>query len=159
LDILWVFFNSVKNFSHRNLTQPHDGWITNPPTGWFHHTVGFSFFTSTPFKEFVYGHSSHHWKRPQVSLTRGFFPFLPRTSPTSTDRQGGVSFQNTPMGKITHTHTPRTPGEYSTTYLRVRICAHSPRTGIRSKCLQVSPQRHTYGSESVQRDAFQASKV
>ena len=40
------------------------------------------------------------------------------------------------MGKITHTHSPRTGVESSTTYLRVRICAYSPRTGIRSKCLQ-----------------------
>ena len=48
----------------------------------------------------------------------------------------GVSFQTTPMGKITHTHSPRTGVESSTTYLRVRICAYSPRTGIRSKCLQ-----------------------
>ena len=50
------------------------------------------------------------------------FPFLPRTIPTSTDQQGGVSFQTTPMGKITHTHSPR---------------------------LGLSPQQHTYGSESV----------
>ena len=64
------------------------------------------------------------------------FSFLPRTIPTSTDQQGGVSFQTTPMGKITHTHSPRTGVESSTTYLRVRICAYSPRTGIRSKCLQ-----------------------
>jgi len=53
------------------------------------------------------------------------FPFLPRTIPTSTDWQGGVSFQTTPMGKITH--------------------IHSTRTGVRG----LSPQRHTYGSESV----------
>jgi len=64
------------------------------------------------------------------------FPFLPRTIPTSTDQQGGVSFQTTPMGKVTHTHSPRTGVESSTTYLRVRIRVYSPRTGIRSKCLQ-----------------------
>ena len=64
------------------------------------------------------------------------FSFLPRTIPTSTDQQGGVSFQTTPMGKITHTPSPRTGVESSTTYLRVRICVYSPRTGIRSKCLQ-----------------------
>jgi len=64
------------------------------------------------------------------------FPFLPRTIPTSTDQQGGVSFQTTPMGKITHTHSPQTGVESSTTYLRVRICAYSPRTGVQSKCLQ-----------------------
>jgi len=52
------------------------------------------------------------------------------------DQQGGVSFQTTPMGKITHTHSPRTGVESSTTYLRVRIYVYSPRTGIRSKCLQ-----------------------
>jgi len=64
------------------------------------------------------------------------FSFLPRTITTSTDQQGGVSFQTTPMGKITHTHSPRTGVESSTTYLRVQICEYSPRTGIRSKCLQ-----------------------
>jgi len=47
------------------------------------------------------------------------FSFLPRTVPTSTDQQGGVSFQTTPMGKITHTHSPRTGVESSKTYLRV----------------------------------------
>ena len=137
LDILWVFFYSVKNFSHRNLTQPHDGWITNPPTRWFHHTVGFSFFLPLHFSSSL-STDTH----PTIGKTTGLinswvFPFLPRTSPTSTDRQRGVSFQSTPMGKITHTHSPRTGGEFSTTYLRVR--AYSPRTGIRSKCLQLSP--------------------
>ena len=38
------------------------------------------------------------------------FSFLPRTIPTSMDQQGGVSFQTTPMGKITNTHSPRTGG-------------------------------------------------
>jgi len=33
------------------------------------------------------------------------FPFLPPTIPTSTDQQGGVSFQTTPMGKITHSQS------------------------------------------------------
>ena len=64
------------------------------------------------------------------------FSCLPRTIPTSTDEQGGVSFQTTPMGKITHTHSPRTGVESSKIYLRVRICVYSPRTGTRSKCLQ-----------------------
>jgi len=66
----------------------------------------------------------------------GLNRLIPRHIPTSTDQQGGVSFQITPMGKITHTHSPRTRVESSTTYLRVQICAYSPRTGIRSKCLQ-----------------------
>jgi len=73
---------------------------------------------------------------PAGLLISWVFSFLPRTIPTSTDQQGGVSFQITPMGKITHTHSPRTRVESSTTYLRVQICAYSPRTGIRSKCLQ-----------------------
>jgi len=64
------------------------------------------------------------------------FSFLPRTIPTSTDQQGGVSFQTTPMSKITRTHSPRTEVESSKTYLRVRICVYSPRTGTRSKGLQ-----------------------
>jgi len=59
------------------------------------------------------------------------FSFLPRTIPTSTDQQGGV----TPMGTIPHTHSPRTGVESSKTYPRVRIFAYSPRTGTRSKCL------------------------
>ena len=107
--------------------QPHDGSITQ----WV-----FPFFTTTSFKDLVYGQSSSHWQRLRVSSSRGFFPFLPRTIPTSTDQQGGISFHTTHMGKITHTHSPRTGVESSTTYLRVRICAYSPRTGIRSKCLQ-----------------------
>jgi len=98
--------------------------------------VCFSFFTTITFKDLVYGQSSSHWERLQVSLSRGFFSFSSRTIPTSTDQQGGVSFQTNPMGKITHTHSPRTGVKSSTTYLRVRICAYSPRTGIRSKCLQ-----------------------
>ena len=61
-----------------------------------------------------------------------FFPFLPQTILTSTDQQG----ETTPVGKIIHTHSPRTGVEFSKTYLRVRICAYSPRTGTRSKCLQ-----------------------
>ena len=63
------------------------------------------------------------------------FPFLPRTIPTSTDQQGGVSFQTTPMGKITHSQSTDWV-ESSTTFLRVRICVYSPRTGTRSKGLQ-----------------------
>ena len=38
------FFYSVQNFYHREFIQPHDGWITNPATRWFHHTVGFYFY-------------------------------------------------------------------------------------------------------------------
>jgi len=53
------------------------------------------------------------------------FSFLPRTIPTATDQQGGVSFQTTPMGKITHTHSPRTGVESSKTYPRVRISVQS----------------------------------
>ena len=57
-----------------------------------------------------------------AGLPSWVFPFLPRTIPTSTDQQEGISFQTTPMCKITHTHSPRTGVESSTTYLRVRIC-------------------------------------
>jgi len=60
LDILWVFY-SVENFYHRKFIQPHDGWITNPTTRWFHHTVGFSFLTTITFKDLVCGQSSSHW--------------------------------------------------------------------------------------------------
>jgi len=48
----------------------------------------------------------------------------------------GVSFQTTPMGKITYTHSPRTGVDSSKTYPRVRIFACGPKTGTRSKCLQ-----------------------
>jgi len=130
------FFYSVQNFYHRKFIQPHDDWITNPATRWLHHTVRFFFFTTITLQDLVYGQSSSHWQRLRVSSSRGFFPFLPRTIPTSTDQQGGISFHTTHMGKITHTHSPRTGVESSTTYLRVRICAYSPRTGIRSECLQ-----------------------
>ena len=30
-------------------------------TRWFHHTVGFLFFTTITFKDLVYGQSSSHW--------------------------------------------------------------------------------------------------
>jgi len=139
LDILWVFFILSRIFptaTSPNHTMaglqihPHDGSITQWVFLFFYHYT----FQGVCLRTLI----------PPLEKTTGLlnswvFPFLPRTSPTSTDRQGGVSFQSTPMGKITHTHTPRTPGEYSTTYLRVRICAYSPRTGIRSKCLQLSP--------------------
>ena len=52
------FFYSVQNFYHRKFIQPHDGWITNPVTRWFHHTVGFFFVTTITFKDLVYGQSS-----------------------------------------------------------------------------------------------------
>ena len=135
LDILWVFF-SVQKFYHREFIQPHDGWITNPTTRWFHHTVGFSFFTTLTFK--ILSTDSHPATGRDCGSPHlvGFSFFLPRTIPTSTDQQGGVSFQTTHMGKITHIHSPRTGVESSKTYLRVRICAYSPRTGMRSKCLQ-----------------------
>jgi len=44
--------------------------------------------------------------------------------------------QTTPMGTITHTHSPWTGVESSKTYPRVRISVYSPRTTTRSKCLQ-----------------------
>jgi len=72
LDILRVFY-SVQNFYHRKFVQPHDGWITNPDTRWFHHTVGFPFFTTTTFKDLVYGQSFSNWQRPLVSSFCGFF--------------------------------------------------------------------------------------
>ena len=74
LDVLWVFY-SVQNFYHRKFIQPHDDWITNPATRWLHHTVGFSFFTTTTFKDLVYGQSSSYWQRLRVSSSRGFFLF------------------------------------------------------------------------------------
>ena len=43
---------------------------------------------------------------------------------------GGSPFRPPPLAKIPHTHSPRTGVESSTTYLRVRICSYSPRTGI-----------------------------
>ena len=49
------------------------------------------------------------------------FSCLPRTIPTSTDQQGEVSFQTTPMGKI------------------LILTVHG---------LGLSPQRHTHGSEA-----------
>jgi len=107
--------------------QPHDGSITQ----WV-----FPFFTTTSFKDLVYGQSSSHWQRLRVSSSRGFFSFFPLTIPTSTDQQGGVSFQTTLMGKITHTHSPQTGFESSKTYPRFRISTYSPRTGTRSQCLQ-----------------------
>ena len=55
------FFILSRIFVHRKSIQPHDGWITNPVTRWFHHTVGYFFLTTTTFKDLVYGQSSRHW--------------------------------------------------------------------------------------------------
>ena len=133
LDILWVFY-AVQNFYHRKFIQPHDDWITNPASRWVHHTEGFFFFTTTTFKDLVYGQSSIHWYRLRVSSSRVFFLFYHEPYQPQRINKVGVSFQTTPMGKITYTHSPRTGVDSSKTYRRVQIFIHSPRT--KSKCLQ-----------------------
>ena len=67
---------------------------------------GFSLFTTTPFKDLVCGQSSSHWQRLRVSSYRGFFYHKPY-QPHSINKVG-VSFQTTPMGTITHTHSQQT---------------------------------------------------
>ena len=72
LDILWGFLVS-KFFT------PVIFWMLstggNPAIWWLHHTVGLIFFTTTTFKDLVYGQSSSHWQRLRVSSYRGFFLF------------------------------------------------------------------------------------
>ena len=98
LDILWVF-SSVQNFYHRKFIQPHEDFITNPATRWLHHTVGFFFFTTTTFKDLVYGQSSSHWQRLRVSSYREFFLFYHEPYQPQRINKVRVSFQTTPMGK------------------------------------------------------------
>jgi len=135
LDILWVFF-----FCPEFL--PPD---IHPTTRWLDYKSSHTI-TSSHSGFFLFYHYNLQGSCLRTVIqalveTAGLliswvFPFLPRTIPTSTDQQGVVSFQTTPMGKITHTHSVRTGVESTKTYLRVRICVHSPRTGTRSKCLQ-----------------------
>jgi len=91
---------------HHEFIQPHNGWITNPATRWLHHTVGFFFFTTITFQDLVYGQSFTHWQNLRVSSSHGFFLFYHEPY----HQQEGFSFQITPMGKITNTHSPRTGG-------------------------------------------------
>jgi len=121
LDTLWVF-NSVQNFYHHKFIQPHDGWITNPATRWLHHTVGFSFFTATTFKDLVYGQSSSHWQRLRVSSSRGFFLLYHEPYQPQRINKGRSPFRPLPWAKS------------------LILTDHR---------LELSPQRHTCGSESV----------
>jgi len=82
---------------------------------------GFSLFTTTPFKDLVYGQSSSHWQRLRVSSYRGFFLFYHEPYHPQRDNKVGVSSWTTPMGTITYTHSPRT---------------------------RVDSSRHTHGSKS-----------
>jgi len=94
----------------------------NPATWWLHHIVDFSGFTTTTSIKFVLGQSFSNWEGLRVSSYRGFFLFFYHEpyQPHRIDKVG-VSFQTTPMGTIT--------------------CTHSPRTGVDSS-------RHTHRSES-----------
>jgi len=135
LDILWVFY-SVQNFLPPRI-HPTTRWLDQKSN----HTMVLSHSGFFLFYHYNLQGSCLRTVIQSLVETAGLliswvFSFLPRTIPTSTDQQRGVSFQTTPMGKIIHTHSPRTEVESSTTYLRVRICVYSPRTGIWSKCLQ-----------------------
>ena len=94
-----VGFSSVQNFSHWKFIQPHDDWITNPATRWLHHTLGFFFFTTTTFKDLVYGQSSSHWQRLQVSSSRGFFLFYHEPYQPQRINKGGSPFRPPPWAK------------------------------------------------------------
>jgi len=130
-------------------------------TRWLHHTVGFSFFTTTTFKDLVYGQSSSHWQRLRVSSYRGFFLFYYEPHQPQRINKVGVSFQTTPTGTITYTHSPRTGVDSSTTYSRVRIFASSPKTGTRTKCLQTFETLGVWLSQwnLTTRDAFKMQWV
>jgi len=106
--------------------QPHDGFITQWGFFFYHYNLQGSCLRTViqPLTETA------------GLLLSWVFSFLPRTIPTSTVNKVGVSFQTTPMGTITYTHSPQTGVDSSKTYPRVRIFAYSPRTGTRSKCLQ-----------------------
>jgi len=121
LDILWVYY-SVQNFYHRKFIQPHCGWIKNPVARCLHHTGGFSFFTTTTFKDLVYGQSSSHWQRLRVSSSRGFFLFYHEPYQPQQINKGGFPFRPPPWAKL----------------LILTVYG-----------LDLSPQRHTHGSESL----------
>ena len=107
--------------------QPLDGFITQ----WV-----FFLFTTTTFKDLVYGQSSSYRQRLRVSSYRGFFLSYHGPDQPKRTNKVGVSYQTIPMGTITYTHSPRTGVDSSKTYPRVRIFGYSPRIGTRSKCLQ-----------------------
>ena len=105
LDVLWVFF--CRKFLPLSLF----GYCLqkNPTTWWLHHIVDFFFLTTITFLDIVYRQSSSHWQRLWVSSYRGVFFF--HCEPYQLQRinkVGGVSFQTTPMVKITHTHSSQT---------------------------------------------------
>jgi len=89
LDILWVF-DSVQNIYHREFIQPHDGWITNPTTRWFHHTVGFSFFTTLNFK--ILSTDSHPTNGRDCGSPHlvGFFYFTTNHTNLNISTKGGL---------------------------------------------------------------------
>ena len=117
------FFYSVKNFSQRNLTQPHDGWITNPPTRWFHHTVGFSFFYHYTFQGFCLRTLIQPLEKTTGLLNSWVFPFVTTNLTNLNGSTRGGILPEHPHGRKSLILT--LPG------------------------LRVSIQRHTYGSESV----------
>ena len=95
LDILWVFSSVEKFYHHKFLDTVHSG---NPATWWLHHTVGFSFFTTTTFEDLVYWQTSSHWQRLRVSSYRGFFLFFKVTT-IHTNLNRSTPFRQPPLAQ------------------------------------------------------------
>ena len=59
---------------------------------------GVSLFTTTPFKDLVYGQSSSHWQRLRVSSYRGFFLFFKVTT-IHTNLNRSTPFRQPPLAQ------------------------------------------------------------
>jgi len=124
LDIQWVFY-SVQNFLPPQI-HPTTRWLDYKSS----HTMSPSHSGFFLFYHYNLQGSCLRTVIQSLVKTAGLliswvFSFLPRTIPISTDQQGGVSFQTTPIGKKKKSLILTVPG------------------------LRLSPQQHTYGSESV----------
>jgi len=134
LDILWVF-PSVEIFYHRNFVDTFHGG--NPATWWLHHKVGFDFFTTTTFKDLVYGQSSSTGRDYGSPHIVDFFFFTTNHTNLNGSIRWGSPFRPPPWAQSLYSQSSDW-GWFLKTYPRVQIFTYSPRTGTRSKCLQNS---------------------
>ena len=109
----WNTRRILRFCSHENTANTRDA---HPTTRWVDYKSTHTMVQSHSGFFFFYHYTSQgvclRTLIPPLEKTTGLlnswvFPFLPRTSPTSTDRQGGVSFQSTPMRKNhSYSHSP-----------------------------------------------------
>ena len=133
MDILGVF-SSIEIFHHRNFFLDT-----------VHGRKSSHMMASSHSGFFRFYHNNLHGVCPRtviqplgettgLLISWGFF-FLPRTIPTSPDRQGGGLLSDHPYGH-NHLYSQSTDWDcFLQTYPRVCIFTYSPRTGTRSKCL------------------------